>query len=695
MAQNRSRVVGMTQQKNHVNRNAFDLSHRHMFTAQIGELLPIFTQWCNPNETFKLGYNAMTRTASLNTAAFTRLRENVQYYFVPFQCLWKYFEQTVNNMTSGQSGQDIAMVAKNSSQSLSLDTKLPYINYSDLVTIYISYFYNISVTAFDVYFGTLAGSTPIAKVANASPVGFLNFCESNSNYAGLVFRNSQYRYVAIAKLLNALGYGNLSVVQQYDIFSMAIEFVKANNNWNKQTFLRSAEYCLVLAEDSSSYSGAPNLSVFPLLAYHKIVNDYYRLRNWQSYDAWTSNIDYITPGSNMNARSWLGTSSFSSDSTILDLEFSNLPLDYLTGVLPRAQYGDESAVTVSNDASRVHLQLSDGNDPTIGLQFGSSVHAANDYLVRKNEAPTPSNAVYTSKIVTSATGANLVGANAKITSSNSSFAISALRNAIALQKYKEIQNSNDWSFEEQVLAHFGIKPKCDIHKSRFIGGSDSTININPQVNQNLTGDSAPEIKAIGTGTLSTGVKFTADTYGIIIGIYRCTPQLDYAHIGIDRNLLKTDATDFPIPELDSVGMQTQYRFELAAPQLGSNYMLSPHAASGDFSVDMSRTYGFATRYAELKTSFDRFDGGFFGAYNSWVTGLDNDFLFRWRNNYGTASNPSYRGIDELFICRPQLLYSIFTNQWSGTCNDDKLLVGSVNTCIAIRPFSVHGLPWSN
>lgn len=695
MAQNRSRVVGMTQQKNHVNRNAFDLSHRHMFTAQIGELLPIFTQWCNPNETFKLCYNAKTRTASLNTAAFTRLRENVQYYFVPFQCLWKYFEQTVNNMTSGQSGQDIAMVAKNSSQPLSLDTKLPYINYSDLITIYISYFYNLSVTAFDVYYSTLAGSTPSAKAANASPVSFLNFCESNSHYAGLVFRNAQYRYVAIAKLLNALGYGNLSVVQQYDVFSMAIEYIKANNNWNKQSFLRTPEYCLVLAEDSSSYSGAPNLSVFPLLAYHKIVNDYYRLRNWQSYDAWTSNIDYLTPGSNMNARSWLGTSTFSSDSTLLDLEFSNLPLDYLTGVLPRAQYGDESAVTVSNNASRVHLQLSDGNDPTIGLQFGSSVHAANDYLERSDAAPTPANAVYTSKIVTSATGANLVGANAKITSSNSSFAVSALRNAIALQKYKEIQNSNDWSFEEQVLAHFGIKPKCDIHKSRFIGGSDSTISINPQVNQNLTGDSAPEIKAIGTGALSTGVKFTADTYGIIIGIYRCTPQLDYAHIGIDRNLLKTDATDFPIPELDSIGMQTQYRFELAAPQLGSNHMLSPSASSGDFSVDMSRTYGFATRYAELKTSFDRFDGGFFGAYNSWVTGLDNDFLFRWRNNYGTASNPSYRGIDDLFICRPQLLYSIFTNQWSGTCNDDKLLVGSVNTCIAIRPFSVHGLPWSN
>ena len=70
--QKRSDIVGYHKIKNQVNRNAFDLSHRHMFTAQIGELLPIFTQWVNPNETFKLGYNGFTRTQPLQTAAFTR-----------------------------------------------------------------------------------------------------------------------------------------------------------------------------------------------------------------------------------------------------------------------------------------------------------------------------------------------------------------------------------------------------------------------------------------------------------------------------------------------------------------------------------------------------------------------------------------------------------------------------------------------
>ena len=64
-----NKVLGMHRLKNKVNRNAFDLSHRHMFTAQVGELLPVFTQWVNPNETFKIGYNGKTRTAALNTDA--------------------------------------------------------------------------------------------------------------------------------------------------------------------------------------------------------------------------------------------------------------------------------------------------------------------------------------------------------------------------------------------------------------------------------------------------------------------------------------------------------------------------------------------------------------------------------------------------------------------------------------------------
>lgn len=375
------------------------------------------------------------------------------------------------------------------------------------------------------------------------------------------------------------------------------------------------------------------------------------------------------------------------------MENSNLPIDYFTSVLPRAQYGDESAVSVGLNNADATLVVKDASDPTKGVLFGGSSYAANDSLVRANAAPTSSHGSYASQVTTSSTGNALVGFSGKLTASDSSLKISALRSATALQKYKEIQNSNDPDFATQVLAHFGIKPKVDSRVSIFIGGGDKTLSINPQVNTNFLDGGQPDIKAIGVGDLSAGCKFTASTYGMIIGIYRAVPQLDYSRVGIDRNLFKTDATDFPIPELDSIGMQTQYRCELSAPLVGLNKTLLPYYSQAS-QIDMALTYGYAPRYAELKSARDYFEGGFCGAYQSWVTGYDESFLSLWRRNLGSQSIVNYASIDDLFKCRPSLLYPIFVNQWSGTVNDDKLLIGSVNTCVAVRPFSMHGLPYS-
>ena len=150
-----NKVLGMHRLKNKVNRNAFDLSHRHMFTAQVGELLPVFTQWVNPNETFKIGYNGKTRTAALNSDAFTRIREDIQYYFVPFQSLWRFFEQQVNNMTIGDAGQNISKVAFNASTSATMSTAMPYISYVDIAG-WLNSMFTHAVSALDGYFGMLS-----------------------------------------------------------------------------------------------------------------------------------------------------------------------------------------------------------------------------------------------------------------------------------------------------------------------------------------------------------------------------------------------------------------------------------------------------------------------------------------------------------------------------------------------------------
>ena len=334
-----NKVLGMHRLKNKVNRNAFDLSHRHMFTAQVGELLPVFTQWVNPNETFKIGYNGKTRTAALNSDAFTRIRENIQYYFVPFQSLWKYFEQQVNNMTQGDAGQNISKFASNSLEASKITTSLPYISYINLAN-WLSQMASHVCNAVNSYI--TSNSTPDKR----SALGFHDFCAASSAYSD-VFVCDGYRLCRAAKLLMSLGYGNFVNVIQYDTYAMAEAFIAAGNAWDASKFAASSYSLNFRTFEASQILNSPNLSLFPLLAYHKICNDHYRNEKWQPFEPWTCNIDYLTPSSNMDAYSFIKTDSFTSLMTsILDLENSNLPLDYFTSVLPRAQYGDESAVPV-------------------------------------------------------------------------------------------------------------------------------------------------------------------------------------------------------------------------------------------------------------------------------------------------------------------------------------------------------------
>lgn len=732
----RSDIVGLTRLKNKVKKNAFDLSHRHMFTCEPGELLPVFSQWVNPNETFKIGYNGMTRTTPLQTAAFTRLRENIQYYFVPFQSLWKYFEGNINNMTVGQSGENISKIASSPVSDSVLGTGMPYVNYS-----YIS---SILSRLLQVTAGTLIkydipvdydSAMSFLRGEFAYPSAYSSdVLNMNSEYRFLSSRNT-LRYCSIAKLLNAFGYGNFTSVMSYDLITSLVAYCRSKGYtlfsnmkaselgdpsvYKEGTFFHSS-YGISFA-DNASLVNMPNLSILPLLAYHKIINDHYRYLQWQPYRSYLSNIDYMSPSDNMNYGALLSPEHIVDLDSIFDMKFSNLPLDYFNGVLPKAQYGDESSALVHTAINTTNAQvISDLKTHDVSALNANEKFTISAFYPGIDDPAPSSKHVQTTSVdntltidstggletdpayfsVSGGSLSNSTHIDSKVfkdismpTSAVSSLRISALRSALAIQKYKEIQNSNDPDFASQVLAHFGIKPKHDDYMSEFIGGGDSTIDINPVVNQNLADeDSQTDIKAIATGTLSAGCKFHSDTYGIIIGIYRCTPQLDLAHVGIDRNLFKTDASDFPLPELDSIGMQTQYRSELAVPALAESGGTLPLNNEFDFAL----TYGYLPRYAELKTSYDRVDGAFNSAYSSWVTGYTPDLLKTWVLRRLTFdSSALYPQISDFLVCNPDICYNIFLNQRSSSVNDDKLLVGSVNTCVAVRPFSKYGLPYEN
>ena len=79
-----------------------------------------------------------------------------------------------------------------------------------------------------------------------------------------------------------------------------------------------------------------------------------------------------------------------------------------------------------------------------------------------------------------------------------------------------------------------------------------------------------------------------------------------------------------------------------APLLGLSKELVPYDTTSS-NLDMSVTYGYAPRYAELKSARDYFEGGFCGSYSSWVTGYDDSFLRSWRLNKSVNSGSELPG----------------------------------------------------
>lgn len=629
--------MGLHGLKNKTSRNSFDLSHRNLFTAKVGELLPCAVFEMNPGDTISLDSSYFTRTAPLETAAFTRLRENVQFFFVPYSLLWKYFNSQVMNMTHTAAGGDVSRVASGIVDNAFVSTQMPFVDYRSI----------------KVYLNS------ILKI----------YTDKNSGYEDISLNNGELRSAASAKLLQLLGYGNFP-------------------EQNMKTYAPLS---------GTVVNNSLNLSIFRLLAYQKICNDHYTYRQWQPYDASLCNIDYLVPsrsGSLNLGPSLTGLSGAKLKKlNMFDLRFSNLPLDYFNGVLPTAQFGKESVVNLN-------LGTASGTASIHGVTGDDTKR----WSVSNGASWVPSVGVQTSDInnhhfkVTDSSGYafglshnhSLDGSVSIDTELSGNLSILSLRQATALQKYKEIQLANDADFVAQIEAHFGVKPKHDADTSIFIGGSSSMIDINPQVNQNLADWSQTNAyKGAPTGSGSAKMKFTADTYGVVMGIYRCTPVLDYAHVGVDRTLLKTDASDFVIPELDSIGMQQNIQGEVIMPTY--------YRDEGDFTDftdnDVRLSYGYAPRYAELKTSFDRYNGAFCFGLKSWVTGLNVEQLHK--QLYQAGEDFHMLNAVELFNCRPDLVSSIFLNTETLVTDDDNLYVGLVNMAYVVRNLSRYGLPYTN
>ncbi len=623
-----SNIMGFHSIKNKPHFNTFNLDRRNLFTAKIGQLLPIFCEEVIPGDEIKINMQHFSRSMPVQTAAFTRLKENIQFFFVPYTALWSFYREAMKNMPLNQAGLSNSHRASSAVEPVPLSTKLPSFS-----TYKIYRWFSTAAKDFDNSSGNNVGGSHALRVAES------------------------------ARLLQSLGYGNYTSISKL-----------ARDNETAPTFIMLDGSEINEFKFPTTDVGV-RVSPFRLLAYHKIANDFYHYDKWEEYVASSCNVDYVSQ-SNPQLDGYLNDSTFASWlspeneglSFLFDMEYSRLPLDRFNGGLPKAQFGDESVALT----------------PAFGLYAGSDLDKWKGQGSSLPQGSTVSTSTTHSGTL-SANGNNIYHTHE--VHGNSETSILALRKATALQRYKEIQECNDTDFVYQIEAHFGVKPNHHGTHAKFIGGYSSVFDINPQINQNLAGNNVANIQAAPTSSSNGNCSFkVSDDYGIVMGIYRITPQLDYAECGLDSRNLMVDASDYPIPELDSIGMDTLKMNSLIV----KDYPLNGNADLGG----VNTSYAYAPRYLDFKLSFDRFSGAFLSNLRTWVTGQQLTNLEKYVASApvgGSVGNFIYN----LLYCPPGLCANVFVNQRYDGIDNDQFMIGSFIGCSVKRKLSVYGLPYSN
>lgn len=612
--------TGMSNLQNHPHRSGFDIGRKNAFTAKVGELLPVYWDISMPGDKYKFNVEYFTRTQPVETSAYTRLREYFDFYAVPLRLLWKSAPSVLTQM------QDINQIqALSLTQNLSLGTYLPS--------------FPLSV---------IAGCLSRLNSNSWSPGG----SSSLKNMFGFFRADLSY------KLLSYLGYGNFVPTSP-----------SKDNRW----------WSTSLKQDGSprgytqQYIQNSYVNIFPLLAYQKIYQDFFRWSQWEKANPSSYNVDYysgVSP-SLISVLPEYNTDYWKSD-TMFDLKYCNWNKDMLMGVLPNSQFGDVAVIDILDSGASDVVLGPDNKKSKVGV--ASAITSAS--------APVPFFALQ-------ASASNNVPASSTLrvdlSTLQSQFTVLALRQAEALQRWKEISQSGDSDYREQIRKHFGVNlPQALSNMCTYIGGISRNLDISEVVNNNLAVEGGTAViagKGVGAGNGS--FTYTTDEHCVVMCIYHAVPLLDYTITGQDGQLLVTDAESLPIPEFDNIGMEV-----LPMTQI----LNSPRA-----SIVNLFNAGYNPRYFNWKTKLDVINGAFTTTLKSWVSPVTESLLSGWFGfgyNEGDVNKDTRVVLNyKFFKVNPSVLDPIFGVAADSTWDTDQLLINSYIGCYVARNLSRDGVPY--
>lgn len=637
--------TGLKELQNRPHKSGHDISAKNCFTAKVGELLPVWTDFAIPNCTYRFNLEYFTRTRPVQTSAYTRIREYFDFFAVPCDLIWKSFGSAVIQM-----GEKAPIQSKDLLTNLTVKGDLPYCTLSDL--------------------------SFALKFSSGNPSGLGNKVSVSSGFGNIFGYN---RGDVNHKLLSMLDYGN--------VVDKSATWIGTGTNrwWNKQVPLT----------DSTSYSQKYNVNLavnlFFLASYQKIYQDFFRWSQWENADPTSYNFDWYRGSGNLFGSTDLASTipagnDYWKRDNLFSLRYANWNKDKFMGILPNSQYGDLAVVdlgTISTSDSKIPVGAYDGTNDT------GSFHQMQTGAVSTNtgsSSTSKSTPIYPRDpdSITVRANSNLWAVLGESPDLNLKFSVLALRQAEALQKWKEITQSVDANYRDQIKAHFGVNvPQSEAHMAKYIGGIARNLDISEVVNNFLPGpgnaSSQAYIYGKGVGSGQGSMTFnTGSGYYILMCIYHAVPLLDYSISGPDGQNLVTSVEDLPIPEFDNIGMESVPAVELMNSALYSN------VNSAD------KILGYNPRYYNWKTKIDRIHGAFTTTLKDWVAPIDDSFLY---SVFGDNLTP-YKGVTwPFFKVNPNTLDDIFAVKVDSTWETDQLLVNCNVGCYVTRPLSADGVPY--
>lgn len=219
-----------------VHRSSFDLSSKKLFTAKIGEILPVYWQIAIPGSKYRISSDWFTRTVPVNTAAYTRIKEYYDFYAVPLRLISRALPQAFTQMSDYMTS-----AASNNKNTVQL-TQVPYVQQSHIST--------------------------YLQVANAADQ------PNTRDDAGLPL------VYGSCKLLDMLGYGSMVGYGNNAKAAITQLYLGLDN-------LSDGVNPLVFVTPQT-------VNILPLLTYQKIYYDAYSNSQWEKHLAYAYNVDYWT-----------------------------------------------------------------------------------------------------------------------------------------------------------------------------------------------------------------------------------------------------------------------------------------------------------------------------------------------------------------------------------------------------------------